>query len=81
MRLAVNLAPVVWVYGLLASFAWTSQANDVLYPVYHKFVQASRNDDWHVCKTVYSVSAWWRYGNKAMLLHWMNFPPFLKMSP
>lgn len=47
MRLAVNLAPVVLIYGLLASCAWTSHANDVLYPVYHKFVQASRNDDWH----------------------------------
>lgn len=45
MRLAVKLALIAVLYAVLASCAWTVQADDPLYPVYQKFLQASRSDN------------------------------------
>lgn len=45
MRLAIKITTVVTFYALLTACAWTAQATDPLYPVYQKFLQASRNDD------------------------------------
>lgn len=45
MRLAIKLASIVVLYALLPACAWTAQATDPLYPVYQKFLQASRSDD------------------------------------
>jgi hypothetical protein len=45
MRLAIKITTVVTFYALLTACAWTAQATDPLYPVYQKFLQASRSDD------------------------------------
>lgn len=45
MRLTVKFAATIMLYVPLAACAWTAQATDPLYPVYQKFLQASRNDD------------------------------------
>ncbi|MBU2115397.1 MAG: hypothetical protein KKE94_16670 [Gammaproteobacteria bacterium] len=45
MRLAIKITTVVTFYALLTACAWTAQATDPLYPVYQKFLKASRSDD------------------------------------
>lgn len=45
MRLAIKITTVFSFYALLTACAWTAQATDPLYPVYQKFLQASRSDD------------------------------------
>ncbi|MBZ9611595.1 hypothetical protein [Rheinheimera maricola] len=78
MRLAIKIAAFFSFYALLTACAWTVQATDPLYPLYQKFLQASRSDDIEILQDNLlssRVSALWHESKEASL---DEFSPIFK---